>query len=44
VIQYLRDNSADIATFVGMCTFFLTIIISFRVNQAYSRWWEARYE
>jgi putative membrane protein len=42
VIQYLRDNSADIATFVGMCTFFLTIIISFRVNQAYSRWWEAR--
>jgi len=42
VIAYLRENSADIATFVGMCTFFLTIILSFRVNQAYSRWWEAR--
>lgn len=42
VIQYLHDNSADIATFVGMCTFFLTIILSFRVNQAYNRWWEAR--
>mmetsp|Transcript_14370 Transcript_14370/g.36263 ORF Transcript_14370/g.36263 Transcript_14370/m.36263 type:complete len:537 (+) Transcript_14370:228-1838(+) len=42
IIGYLKENSADIATFVGMCTFFLTIILSFRVNQAYNRWWEAR--
>ena len=42
VIDYLHENSADIATFVGMSTFFLTIILSFRVNQAYNRWWEAR--
>jgi len=42
IIKYLHANSADIATFVGMCTFFLTIILSFRVNQAYNRWWEAR--
>ena len=42
VIDYLHEHSADIATFVGMSTFFLTIILSFRVNQAYNRWWEAR--
>ncbi|QDZ23615.1 hypothetical protein HOP50_11g61550 [Chloropicon primus] len=42
IIDYLHENSADIATFVGMSTFFLTIILSFRVNQAYNRWWEAR--
>jgi len=42
IISFLDRNSSDIATFVSLCTFFLTIIISFRVNQAYSRWWEAR--
>ena len=41
-IAFLQDNSKNIVSCISLTTFFLTIVISFRVNQAYLRWWEAR--
>ena len=40
VSNFLRE--AQFMEAIGITTFFLSIALGFRLNQAYQRWWEAR--
>ncbi|KAA6438923.1 hypothetical protein FEM33_14900 [Dyadobacter flavalbus] len=37
--EYITRNSVGIATTLGIA---ISILLSYKINQAYSRWWEAR--